>query len=225
MSSCGRWRLAQTPAGRTCGRLIVSLARDNDYIVAPATTNANNIRPRIAALLDGMMISDISGFQGDDTFVRPVFAGNAFQTVKSSDSKKVTSIRISAFDAAGTGDTVPLETICAVDVPRLSEWVEDSVAEYDRPELTSARVVVSGGRWAGSEEDFALIENLADKLDAAVGTSRTAVDSGYVPKRLAGGTDRQGRCARALCRGGDSRRDPARCWHERQKGDRGHHQE
>ena len=169
-------RLAEPAAA-----LIVSLARDYDYVVAPATTDAKNILPRVAALLDVMVIPDISGILGGDTFVRPVFAGNAFQTVKSSDSKKVISIRTTAFDAAGAGAPVPLESIGAIDVPRLSEWVEDSVAENDRPGLTSARVVVSGGRGVGSEEDFALIENLADKLGAAVGASRAAVDSGYAP--------------------------------------------
>ena len=174
-------RLAEPAAA-----LIVSLARDYDYIVAPATTDAKNILPRVAALLDVMVIPDISGILGGNTFVRPVFAGNAFQTVKSSDSKKVISIRTSAFDAAGAGAPVPLESIGAIDVPRLSEWVEDSVVENDRPGLTSARVVVSGGRGVGSAEDFALIKTLADKLGAAVGASRAAVDSGYAPNDVGG---------------------------------------
>ena len=115
------------------------------------------------------------------TFERPIYAGNAIQTVKSSDSKKVVTFRTSTFDAAGGGGSAAVETISAAENPGLSEWVEDKVAASDRPELTSAGVVVSGGRGVGSEEDFALIEKLADKLGAAVGASRAAVDSGYAP--------------------------------------------
>ncbi len=169
-------RLAEPTAA-----LIVSLAGDYDHIVAPATTDAKNILPRVAALLDVMVISDISGIVDGETFERPIYAGNAIQTVKSADPKKVISIRTSTFDAAGDGGSAPVEAIGAADNPGLSEWVEDKVAETDRPELTSAGVVVSGGRGVGSEEDFALIEKLADKLGAAVGASRAAVDSGYAP--------------------------------------------
>ena len=161
--------------------LIVSLAGDYSHIVAPATATAKNIMPRVAALLDVMVISDISAVVDADTFERPIYAGNAIQTVKSKDSVKVVSIRTSTFDAAGEGAAAPVETISAAENPGLSEWVEDKVAESDRPELTSAGVVVSGGRGVGSEEDFALIEKLADKLGAAVGASRAAVDSGYAP--------------------------------------------
>ena len=169
-------RLAEPTAA-----LIVSLAGDYDHIVAPATTDAKNILPRVAALLDVMVISDISGIVDGETFERPIYAGNAIQTVKSADPKKVISIRTSTFDAAGDGGSAPVETIGAADNPGLSEWVEDKVAETDRPELTSAGVVVSGGRGVGSEEDFALIEKLADTLNAAVGASRAAVDSGFAP--------------------------------------------
>ncbi len=169
-------RLAETTAA-----LIVSLAGDYSHIVAPATTDAKNILPRVAALLDVMVISDISGVVDGDTFERPIYAGNAIQTVKSSDATKVVSVRTSTFDAAGEGGQAPIESIGAVENPGLSEWVEDKVAESDRPELTSAGVVVSGGRGVGSEEDFKLIESLADKLGAAVGASRAAVDSGYAP--------------------------------------------
>jgi electron transfer flavoprotein alpha subunit len=161
--------------------LIVSLAGDYSHIVAPATTDAKNIMPRVAALLDVMVISDASGVVDADTFERPVYAGNAIQTVKSSDATKVVTFRTSTFDAAGTGGSAPVETVAVPGGTGLSEWVEDKVAESDRPELTSAGVVVSGGRGVGSEEDFALIEKLADKLGAAVGASRAAVDSGYAP--------------------------------------------
>ena len=169
-------RLAEPTAA-----LIVSLAGDYEHIVAPATTDAKNILPRVAALLDVMVISDITAVIDANTFERPVYAGNAIQTVQSADPKKVISIRTSTFDAAGTGGNAPVETISAADNPGLSEWVEDKVAESDRPELTSAGTVVSGGRGVGSEDDFALIEKLADKLGAAVGASRAAVDSGYAP--------------------------------------------
>ena len=169
-------RLAEPTAA-----LIVSLAGDYEHIVAPATTDAKNILPRVAALLDVMVISDVSGVVSGDTFERPIYAGNAIQTVQSGDAKKVVSIRTAAFDAAGTGNSAAVEAIGAAEDPNLSSWVEDKVAESDRPELTSAGIVVSGGRGVGSEEDFALIEKLADKLGAAVGASRAAVDSGYAP--------------------------------------------
>ena len=160
---------------------IVALAGDFTHIVAPATTDAKNVLPRVAALLDVMVISDISGVVDADTFERPIYAGNAIQTVKSADPVKVVSVRTSTFDAAGDGGSAAVETVGVAADPGLSEWVEDKVAASDRPELTSAGVVVSGGRGVGSEEDFALIEKLADKLGAAVGASRAAVDSGYAP--------------------------------------------
>jgi electron transfer flavoprotein alpha subunit len=169
-------RLAEPTAA-----LIVSLAGDYSHIVAPATTDAKNVLPRVAALLDVMVITDISGVVDAETFERPIYAGNAIQTVKSLDEIKVVSIRVSSFDGAAGGGSASVETIGAVENPGLSEWVEDKVAENDRPELTSAGVVVSGGRGVGSKEDFALIESLADKLGAAVGASRAAVDSGYAP--------------------------------------------
>ncbi|MBU2983628.1 FAD-binding protein [Lentibacter algarum] len=169
-------RLAEPTAA-----LIVSLAGDYEHIVAPATTDAKNVMPRVAALLDVMVISDASGVVDGNTFERPIYAGNAIQTVKSSDSKKVITFRTSTFDAAAEGGSASVETIGAAADPALSSWVEDKVAASDRPELTSAGVVVSGGRGVGSEDDFALIEKLADKLGAAVGASRAAVDSGYAP--------------------------------------------
>src|SRR6056297_618294 len=160
---------------------IDGLAGDYSHIAAPATTDAKNIMPRVAALLDVMVISDISGVVDADTFERPIYAGNAVQTVQSGDATKVLTIRTSTFEAAGTGGDAGVETISMTDDPGLSEWVEDTVAETDRPELTSARVVVSGGRGVGSQEDSHLIEALADKLGAAVGASRAAVDSGFAP--------------------------------------------
>ncbi len=169
-------RLAESTAA-----LIVSLAGDYEHIVAPATTDAKNVMPRVAALLDAMIISEATEVVDANTFVRPIYAGNAMQTVRSSDAKKVITFRTSTFDAAGEGGSASVETVAAAADPGLSSWVEDKVAASDRPELTSAGVVVSGGRGVGSEEDFALIEKLADKLGAAVGASRAAVDSGYAP--------------------------------------------
>ncbi|MHA6327312.1 electron transfer flavoprotein subunit alpha/FixB family protein [Roseivivax sp. CAU 1753] len=161
--------------------LIVSLAGDYDHIAAAATTDAKNILPRVAALLDVMILTDVTGIVDADTFERPIYAGNAVQTVKSRDAKKVLTIRTSTFDAAGAQDAAPVEPVDAAENPDLSEWVEDKVAESDRPELTSAGIVVSGGRGVGSQENFAVIEKLADKLGAAVGASRAAVDSGFAP--------------------------------------------
>jgi electron transfer flavoprotein alpha subunit len=161
--------------------LIASLAGDYTHIVAPATTDAKNILPRVAALLDVMVLTDVTAVIDADTFERPIYAGNAIQTVKSRDAKKVITFRTSTFDAAATGGSATIEDIAAGDNPALSEWVEDKVATSDRPELTSAGVVVSGGRGVGSLSDFALIEKLADKLNAAVGASRAAVDSGFAP--------------------------------------------
>ena len=161
--------------------LIVSLAGDYSHIVAPATTDAKNILPRVAALLDVMVMTDVTAVVDADTFERPIYAGNAMQTVKSSDAKKVMTIRTSTFEGVAMDGSAAVEAIGAAADPALSEWVEDKVATSDRPELTSAGIVVSGGRGVGSEEDFKLIEGLADKLGAAVGASRAAVDSGYAP--------------------------------------------
>ena len=174
-SSLGH-RMAESTAA-----LIVSLAGDYSHIVAPATTDAKNVMPRVAALLDVMVLSDVSGVVDADTFERPIYAGNAIQTVKSSDATKVITFRTSTFDAAGEGGSASVETVSAAADPGLSSWVEDKVAASDRPELTSAGIVVSGGRGVGSKDDFAIIEKLADKLGAAVGASRAAVDSGYAP--------------------------------------------
>ena len=161
--------------------LVLSLADDYEHILAPATNSAKNILPRVAALLDVMVISDITEVIDSSTFERPIYAGNALQTVTSRDGKKVISARIANFDLSDVGGAASVESIAAVANPELSEWIEDKVATSDRPELTSAGVVVSGGRGVGSAEDFKMIERLADKLNAAVGASRAAVDSGYAP--------------------------------------------
>ncbi|WP_265499270.1 electron transfer flavoprotein subunit alpha/FixB family protein [Paracoccus beibuensis] len=169
-------RLAEPTAA-----LLVSLAGEYSHVVAPATTDAKNIMPRVAALLDVMVISDVSKVIDADTFERPVYAGNAIQTVKSSDATKVMTIRTTSFDAAGEGGQASVSDAALADDPALSTWLNDETAESDRPELTSAGRVVSGGRALGSKEQFVLIEQLADKLGAAVGASRAAVDSGYAP--------------------------------------------
>lgn len=169
-------RLAEPTAA-----LIVSLAGDYSHIAAPATTDAKNVMPRVAALLDAMVISDVSAVIDADTFERPIYAGNAIQTVKSRDAKKVFTVRTASFDAAGDGGSAAVADAAPGADPALSAWVADEVAESDRPELTSAKRVVSGGRGVGSKDSFEIIEKLADKLGAAVGASRAAVDSGYAP--------------------------------------------
>ena len=161
--------------------LIVSLAQDYEHIVAPATAFAKNILPRVAALLDVMVISDITAIVDANTFERPIYAGNAIQKVRSSDKTKVLSVRTAGFDASGDGGSAPIENIPVGNDPAISKWIEDKVQASDRPELTSAKIVVSGGRGVGSQESFAIIEAMADKLNAAVGASRAAVDSGYAP--------------------------------------------
>ena len=164
--------------------LVVSLAGGFTHVVAPATAAAKNLLPRVAALLDVMVISDVIGVVDADTFARPIYAGNAIQTVRSTDAVKVSTVRTTAFAAAGTGGPAPIEAATAPGDRRLSAWVEDRVAASDRPELTSAKIVVSGGRGVGSKESFAIIEALADALGAAVGASRAAVDSGFAPNDL-----------------------------------------
>jgi electron transfer flavoprotein alpha subunit len=161
--------------------LIASLAPSYSHIAAAATASAKNVLPRVAALLDVMVISDVTAVVDADTFERPIYAGNAVQTVRSSDPRKVMTVRTATFAPVGAGAAAPVEKLSGSADGGLSAWVEDKVASSDRPELTSAGIVVSGGRGVGSEENFALIEKLADKLNAAVGASRAAVDSGYAP--------------------------------------------
>ena len=162
--------------------LIVSLAGSYDAIVAPATSRFKNVLPRVAALLDVMQVSEIIKVVAPDTFERPIYAGNAIQTVKSKDAKKVITVRTSTFAAAGEGGSAAVESVAAVADPGISTFVGEEVAKSDRPELTSAKIIVSGGRAMQSRDNFAkYIEPLADKLGAGVGASRAAVDAGYAP--------------------------------------------
>ncbi len=162
--------------------LIESLAGEYSHILAPATTFGKNVMPRVAAKLDTQQISDITAIHDADTFERPVYAGNAIATVKSSDDKKIITVRGTAFDpVAAEGGSASVEDVAAAGDSGLSSFVKQELSESDRPELTAAEIVVSGGRGVGSGENFDLIEKLADKLGAAVGASRAAVDAGYVP--------------------------------------------
>jgi len=162
--------------------LIVALAPGYDTIMAPATTNAKNVMPRVAALLDVMQISDIVRVVSPDTFERLIYAGNAVQTVRSRDSRKVITVRTAAFPATGEGAAAPSEPVPPPADPGISAFVSEELSKNDRPELTSARIIISGGRAMASRENFAkYIEPVADKLGAAVGASRAAVDAGYAP--------------------------------------------
>ncbi|MFY9699875.1 MAG: FAD-binding protein [Rhodoplanes sp.] len=163
--------------------LIVSLAGGYDAILAPATTTGKNIMPRVAALLDVMQVSDIVKVIAPDTFDRLIYAGSAVQTVRTRDAKKVITVRTSTFQATGEGGAAaPIETVAVATDPGLSRFVGEELSKSERPELTSARIIVSGGRAMQSRENFAkYIEPLADKLGAAVGASRAAVDAGYAP--------------------------------------------
>ncbi|MCT8998043.1 electron transfer flavoprotein subunit alpha/FixB family protein [Chelativorans intermedius] len=161
---------------------ILSLSEGYDTFVAPATTTGKNVMPRVAALLDVMQVSDIIEVVSATTFKRPTYAGNAIQTVETTDAKRVITVRTSSFQAAGEGGSASLETVEAAADPGLSSFVENRIEESDRPELTSARIIISGGRALGSAEKFQeVILPVADKLGAAVGASRAAVDAGYAP--------------------------------------------
>ncbi len=162
--------------------LIVSLAGPYGAIVAPATTGGKNVMPRVAALLDVMQVSDITKVVSPDTFERPIYAGNAIQTVQSTDAKKVITVRTASFLPAAEGGSAPIEQAAATPDPGISRFKGEEIAKSDRPELTSARIIISGGRSLGSAENFAkYIEPMADKLGAAMGASRAAVDAGYAP--------------------------------------------
>lgn len=166
----------------TLSKVIVSLAGGYDAIVAPATVKGKNTLPCVAALLDVMQVSDIISVEGPDTFVRPTYAGNALQKVKATDDKKVITVRTSAFGAPEQGGSAAIEAVASVEDSPLSSFVNEEVAQSDRVELTSAKIIISGGRGVGSKENFAsVIEPIADKLGAAVGASRAAVDAGYAP--------------------------------------------
>jgi electron transfer flavoprotein alpha subunit len=163
--------------------LVVSLAKGYSHILAPATSNGKNVMPRAAALLDVQQISDICAVESADTFVRPIYAGNALATVKSKDPIKVITVRTTAFDAvAASGGSASIETVAAPADAGLSAFVGREVSKSERPELTAAKIIVSGGRGMGSGENFTkVLEPLADKLGAAMGASRAAVDAGFVP--------------------------------------------
>ncbi|MGV0818184.1 electron transfer flavoprotein subunit alpha/FixB family protein [Martelella sp. AMO21009] len=162
--------------------LVVSLAPSYDVIMSAATTSGKNVMPRVAALLDVMQISEITEVVSADTFKRPIYAGNAIQTVQSTDAKKVITVRTASFAAAGEGGSAAVETVGAAANPGVSAHVSDALSASDRPELTSAKIIISGGRALGSSEKFKeVILPVADKLVAAVGASRAAVDAGYAP--------------------------------------------
>ncbi|NEJ33346.1 electron transfer flavoprotein subunit alpha/FixB family protein, partial [Rhizobium leguminosarum] len=164
------------------GDLIVSLAGAYDTIIAAATSVGKNVLPRVAALLDVAQVSEIIEVISSDTFKRPIYAGNAIQTVQATDAKKVITVRTASFAAAPEGGSATVEAIPAVSDPGLSTFVRDALSNSDRPELTSAKIIISGGRALGSAEKFKeVILPLADKLGAAVGASRAAVDAGYAP--------------------------------------------
>ncbi|MCW2283293.1 electron transfer flavoprotein alpha subunit [Rhodoblastus acidophilus] len=162
--------------------LIVSLAGSYDAIVAPATSNGKNVLPRVAALLDVAQVSEISKVVSPDTFERPIYAGNAIQTVQATDAKKVITVRTSTFAAAGEGGSAPIEAVTTPADSGLSSFKSEALAVSDRPELTSAKIIISGGRAMANAENFkTYIEPVADKLGAAMGASRAAVDAGYAP--------------------------------------------
>jgi electron transfer flavoprotein alpha subunit len=171
----------ERPLAEPMAAMIVSLAAGYDHIMAPATTNGKNYMPRVAALLDVMQISDIAEVKSADTFVRLIYAGNAVQTVQSLDGKKVITVRTASFAAAGETGNAAIEKINAAADPGLSSYVSENLTKSDRPELTSAKIVVSGGRGMQNGENFKMLEAVAKKLNAAVGASRAAVDAGYVP--------------------------------------------
>ncbi|WP_226703145.1 FAD-binding protein [Microbulbifer elongatus] len=166
-------------------KLVGDLGKNYSHIMAPATTTGKNMLPRAAALLDVQPISDIIAVESPDTFKRPIYAGNVIATVQSSDAIKVASVRTTAFDpVAAEGGSAAVETVDIVDDAAVSKFVGEELAESDRPELTAARVVISGGRGMQNGENFEMLNKVADKLGAAVGASRAAVDAGFVPNDM-----------------------------------------
>ena len=167
------------------GLLVAELAKDYGYVLAAATTTGKNVAPRIAALLDVAQISDIIAVESADTFKRPIYAGNIIATVQSADAIKVITVRGTAFDAAATeGGSAAVETVGSVHDAGISSFVSEEVAVSDRPELTAAGVIISGGRGMQNGDNFTMLESVADKLGAAVGASRAAVDAGFVPNDM-----------------------------------------
>ena len=174
--------LYQNSLAEELSNLVVSLAASFSYILAPASTFGKNLLPRISAKLDVQQISDIISVESEDTFKRPIYAGSCIATVKSNDSVKLITVRTTAFDPVSTDNSgVEVETIQTVDAVNISEFVSEELAKSDRPELTSANIVISGGRGMQSGDNFHLLDSIADKLGAAVGASRAAVDAGFVP--------------------------------------------
>jgi electron transfer flavoprotein alpha subunit len=174
--------LTQPTAENLTAQLLALVQRGGyTHLLAPATGFGKNVLPRVAAKLDVAQISDISAIESPDTFVRPIYAGNAFATVQSKDAIKVITVRTTAFDSAATGGSATIESAAAVADVGAAKVVGQELTKSERPELTSARIVISGGRGLGSGENFKLLEALADKLNAALGASRDAVDAGYVP--------------------------------------------
>jgi len=162
--------------------LISNISGDYDFILAPTTTNGKNVMPRVAALQDVSQISDISAIESNDTFQRPIYAGNCIATVKTSDTKKIITVRTTAFDPAdATSGSAEIITLEEINDAGISKFLKEEIAESDRPELTAAEVIISGGRGMQNGENFSLLEGIADKLGAAIGASRAAVDSGFVP--------------------------------------------
>lgn len=161
--------------------LIQSLAKNYTHVLAPATTYGKNLLPRAAALLDVQQISDISGIESGDTFIRPIYAGNAMATVRSGDALKLITVRTTSFEPAEQTGSAPVEPVSGGVDAQLSTFAGEELTRSERPELTTADIIVSGGRGMQSSENFAMLEALADKLGAAVGASRAAVDAGYVP--------------------------------------------
>ena len=171
----------ERPLAENMAALIVPMMDGYDALVAAATTNGKNICPRVAAMLDVMQVSEITAVNGADTFERPIYAGNAIQTVQSTDAKKVVTVRTANFAATGEGGSASVESVAAPADTGLSEYVGEDLTQSDRPELTSAKIIISGGRGMQSGDNFVMLEKVADKLGAAVGASRAAVDAGYVP--------------------------------------------
>jgi len=187
MSGIAKVRVADDPdyahvLAEPLAQFIVALAPDYDGIVAPSTASAKNVAPRAAALLDVMQVSDVTKVLGPKTFERPIYAGNAIQTVESTDPKIVVTVRTASFGATGQGGQATIEPVAATADSGLSSFVGEALAKSDRPELTSARIIISGGRAMQKAENFkTYIEPVADKLGAAMGASRAAVDAGYAP--------------------------------------------
>jgi electron transfer flavoprotein alpha subunit len=165
--------------------LVVSVASGYTHIIAATTTSSKNYMPRVAAMLDVAQISDIISVQSPDTFQRPIYAGNAIATVQSADAVKVLTVRGTAFDpVAAEGGSAAIEAVGAADSVNLSEWLREDVVELERPELTAASIIISGGRGMQNGDNFKLLESVADKLGAAIGASRAAVDAGFVPNDM-----------------------------------------